>query len=514
LGDSDWFLTQGELDASRDGHSRSKTGILDGSSGNEVTPLINGQAVMASLLKDINSAGAGDSIHMTAFVVNGDVMLDPTSKDPEATKITAVLTAAMQRNVSVRILVNENVFLHSAFSFCRIINAYCRGPGDCCVPETRHHSRGGSVHSKQWTFIYASDVVSYLGSMDIQGERWDTSKHDDSPAREKEPTDMNHFFGWHGGMFRMRGPVALDAARHFHLQWNDPAPISEPLASIYTLAKFAWNVPNVGTPGNISAQLVRTLSCAGGAEDGYYQTFAPRGEYSFAAAFKKMVSKASHYIYIEDQFVFYEEALQAVADALPHVDMVVIVTDNATAFRQNWLGIDVTMAITMRSYHQRKALDLLMKNASNAAKVHIFELARPGYDLTDNFAKTWIYTHAKAYFVDDEYMLVGSHGIEQTGWTNDIEVSLGVTDGTAGPDSIVGQYRRKIWAEFLKLDYDDPKLMHPSTAVDEFERQAALGNTSVRHYYPPHTSDTWRADQFYKMYEPEGRCKAGNDFYV
>lgn len=48
-------------------------------------------------------------------------------------------------------------------------------------------------------------------------------------------------------------------------------------------------------------------------DDGYYQSFAPRGEYSYAAAFKKMTSKAQKYLYLEDQFVFYEEALQAPA---------------------------------------------------------------------------------------------------------------------------------------------------------------------------------------------------------
>jgi len=219
-----------------------------------------------------------------------------------------------------------------------------------------------------------------------------------------------------------------------------------------------------------------------------------------------MMANAKEYIYVEDQFVFYDEAIKAVADALPHVKAVVIVTDNATAFSTKVLGVDVTVASEMRFYHQRRALDQLFSNSSLAHKVHIFELARDGFPVTGNLSKTWLYTHAKNYFVDDAFMLVGSHGIERTGFTNDIEVSMGVTDGKVGPDSIVGKFRRQIWAEFLHLSEDDPKLVDPMAGIAELDRQAALGNLRVRKYYPRKAENSWLEDQVYGIYEPEGRC--------
>ena len=109
-----------------------------------------------------------------------------------------------------------------------------------------------------------------------------------------------------------------------------------------------------------------------GAEAGRYGAdYAPRGEYAFTAAFEKMCRNARSYIYLEDQFMFYEEALKAVADALPHVDAVVIVTDDAASFTATVAGVDVTVASQMRYDHQKVALDQLMKDPELAKKVHV-----------------------------------------------------------------------------------------------------------------------------------------------
>jgi len=256
-------------------------------------------------------------------------------------------------------------------------------------------------------------------------------------------------------------------------------------------------------------QVVRTLGCKA-SSNGMFQNndFAPHGEYSFLAAFKKMVKQAKRYIYLEDQFIFYPEAMQAVADALPNVDKVVLVTDNATAFSVAYHGIDINVASDMRYYRQDVALAPLMHNATLAKKVHIFELAREGYPLTNNFSKTWLYTHAKNYIVDDTFMLVGSHGIERTGFTNDVEVSVGLTDGTEGPHSFVGAFRRAVWGEHLQLAPDSQLLMDPMAAIAEYEKQAATGNARVRSYYPLKKQDSFLEDRVYGIYEPDGRCGA------
>ncbi|MCK7496692.1 MAG: hypothetical protein MZW92_41630 [Comamonadaceae bacterium] len=39
-----------------------------------------------------------------------------------------------------------------------------------------------------------------------------------------------------------------------------------------------------------------------------------------------------------------------------------------------------------------------------------------------------IYTHWKVLIVDDEFAIIGSAGVEQSGMTNDIDMSLGIYD--------------------------------------------------------------------------------------
>ena len=65
----------------------------------------------------------------------------------------------------------------------------------------------------------------------------------------------------------------------------------------------------------------------------------------------------------------------------------------------------------------------------------------------------------------------------QKGFTNDIEVSIGAADGSVGPDSIVGKFRRQIWAEFLHLSEDDPKLTDPMAGIAELDRLNSLSRT-------------------------------------
>lgn len=103
-------------------------------------------------------------------------------------------------------------------------------------------------------------------------------------------------------------------------------------------------------------------------------------------------------------------------------------------------------------------------------------------------------------------MLVGSHGLEEGGWTNDIELSVGVADGNTGPNSFVGRFRRALWGEHLQLPSNATVLEDPLAALGEWERQAATGTARVRRYWPRNQPDGYLEDKVYELYEPEGRC--------
>merc|ERR1712176_1051292 len=77
-----------------------------------------------------------------------------------------------------------------------------------------------------------------------------------------------------------------------------------------------------GYPGNLSVQVVRTFSCSGTLPHvlprqlpPLFQNFAPHGEYSYAAAFFKALRQAKRYIFLADQFMWFEEAMAAVVEA-------------------------------------------------------------------------------------------------------------------------------------------------------------------------------------------------------
>ena len=247
---------------------------------------------MSAFLNDIKATRKGDSLHGTMFEVNGDVMLDPLAANPEETRFTTLLVAALKRGVDVRILVNNNIYIQTGITtgFCAAINAHCANGGDCCIPDSRvaynGGGPGGSIHAKTWAIQYPNETVAYVGSTDIIGDRWDTSKHDDSPARERpripatpnpnpnpnpprpehcmrrEPADIIHFHGWYGNMFRLRGGSAVDVARHFWLIWNDPTPLPLGMGLIYTLKPYPWRTPpQPSSPvGNLTVQTVRPLT--------------------------------------------------------------------------------------------------------------------------------------------------------------------------------------------------------------------------------------------------------------
>ena len=135
--------------------------------------------------------------------------------------------------------------------------------------------------------------------MDITGDRWDTPLHDDSPARESEPDDINHFYGWFGNMFRLRGGSAMDVAKSFYYVWNDPAPLPLEMR-VYNMEPYTWESRPTSPVGNLTVQIVKTLGCKAATSGGLYSNFAPTGEYSFLAAFTKMAQNAKKYIYLEE----------------------------------------------------------------------------------------------------------------------------------------------------------------------------------------------------------------------
>jgi len=240
-----------------------------------------------------------------------------------------------------------------------------------------------------------------------------------------------------------------------------------------------------------------------------YQDFAPNGEFSYAAAWFKALRLAKDYIFVADQFMWFDEAMAAVVEAAEHVNYVIILT-NKGLFDLNFDAFNKSMSLgvwtkAVQYYQYQSVIAAAMKRDPTGKllkKIHMFSLAKEGTDASK--ASDNIYDHEKTLLIDDEIALVGSTGVERVGFTNDAELSLLIHSKEFATES-----RKRYFGEFLMLDPSDKTLERPQDAFQEWMRQADIGQNRVRHFTP--SADIGykgmaEAAAMYAFIEPDGRC--------
>mmetsp|Transcript_48390 Transcript_48390/g.121997 ORF Transcript_48390/g.121997 Transcript_48390/m.121997 type:complete len:575 (+) Transcript_48390:46-1770(+) len=515
---SRFFLTKAEVHAPR--FAVPRTGLSLVSTNNHVRYLPNGDRFMSRLHEVLNSTVEGDFIYASFWEINAQVILKPVRGKSEAaqradnaTRLINVLAAASARNVTIRILVSSGIMqtLMHLRAQCDLINSRC-GP-ETCVMDNRHgHTSTGSSHEKMWMVRRGQNLIVFTGSMDVASVRWDTARHNINSSRwQKQPSDPVRHFAWHGTMYEIQGGAAEDIYQTFLDRWNDP--VAPKGGALVPLPR--WQPVDErnfsGYTGSLPCQVVRTFSCQGARKLGIYQQFAPYGEFTYAALWFKALRAARKYIFVADQFMFYDEAMEAVAEAAEHVDFVILVTDPQIAYITLPTGRKVRSTIYSDAlqYYQYGAvfgaLETRDPTGKLAQKVHMFSLVKEG--LEADHPANQIYDHEKTLIIDDEFALVGSTGVERVGFTNDAELSVGIESG-----EFVSGLRRKIFAEFLQISPRHPVLQCPYSAHKEWMRQADANIHRVRHYKPIQNisaAEHMVAKEIYEFIEPDGRCKDG-----
>ena len=492
-----WFLTQPEITEARDGCARALCPYS--LQGNSVELLVNGDEVFKALCDDMSKTQSGDFVWMTGWDIDGNVMLLPDPSDPEkasASRIDNMLHNAILRGVDVRMLLNINLLGPlKAIEFCRPIND--AAGKTWCAPDERHNSNFGSLHQKCWVIQREGETVAYVGSMDIAAGRYDTRKHDKDPCWQSEPPFEQPFYGFTGGMLRIKGRAVIDIARHLYDQINDPvAPFYD-----YSMDPLPtpWCDPPVGSySGTAQVQVLLTAGPLGGTEYGYYQNWAPKGETTVLAATLKAISLAKKYIYLSDQFMWYPPIMQAIFNQLPHVDKVLLLTDSGYALDHTVLFYDISSIRDTKFYYQYKAWEPL----NGHDKASAYQMIKEGLDaptLDKPNMENIIYTHWKVLIVDDEFAIIGSAGAEQSGMTNDIDMSLGIYD----PETVKG-FRKQLWSEHLNLSPDDPCLNDPLDAIKTVWPRAAASRGRVRTYWPQNVAYWGYYAKIFELFEPCG----------
>jgi phosphatidylserine/phosphatidylglycerophosphate/cardiolipin synthase-like enzyme len=267
--------------------------------------------------------------------------------------------------------------------------------------------------------------IAYVGGIDLttfQGDRWDSPAH---PLR----------FGpsWHDIQIRLEGEVVRDVEENFCQRWN--AVTGDRLTAIEPVVDPAWDTP---------AQLLRTVPA------GFYG-FAPFGIHGIRHAVLHAIEQAQHFIYLENQYLWAPEVVDALRDAMD---------------RHRGQRFRIVIVLPARAYSGRYDNDLHVRSLRDADRdgtafeAYSLYSGGPGAGTT-GFAYHPIYVHAKIAVIDDEWFAVGSANLNRRGLATDTEIAV----QSPAPE-IARQLRIQLWSEHLGLPEEQIAGRDPIDLID------------------------------------------------
>ena len=283
--------------------------------------------------------------------------------------------------------------------------------------------RGGSHHQKLVLVRrpgHEDDDVAFVGGIDLCHGRRDDGRHTGDP----QAIELDPRYGdrppWHDVQVELRGPAIGDLSHTFRERWDDPTPLDHRNPWRAAMARRGARgpapraaparPPDPVPAGPHAVQILRTYP----AKRPPYP-FAPDGERSIARAYAKAFRRARRLIYLEDQYLWSEHVVRALADALrANADLRLV------AVVPRYPERDGRVSGPAERIGQQKALDLM--HEAGGGRVAVYDL--------ENEQGTPIYIHAKVCVVDDVWAIVGSDNLNLRSWTHDSELSCAVLDAT------------------------------------------------------------------------------------
>jgi len=453
------------------------TTIPQFSRGNIVEPLIDGENMMREVHRACVSTRSSDHyIYLTDWGITATThMLGATTSGAD---VLPTLIDAIGRNVEVRALLWDGTGTNNTFEQEQIdLDTRTPHRGQAILDNETLSPLGefGSHHQKT-TVVNGSDgVIAFCGGIDLTRGRWDSVGHAfPNPRREDFP---NNPIPWHDVHTRIRGPAAGDIETNFRERWNNHPNHTANGRTIMATHSAPSSLPN----GSHLVQTLRTFPPR------MRYPFAPTGELGFFNAYRQVIANACDYIYIEDQYLAFDEiglAIGAVLKRLRGKVIIVIprrnVDDPGTAPDAFW-------------FHRRDFIDHL--TSIDASKIGI-------YHLRNHHAAQDIYVHAKLMIVDDIWAQIGSANVNRRSMTHDSEIGVAVIDGAVenGRRKYARDLRKRLWAEHLGVStstVDDPL-----SSIGLWAKMAAAKGGQIENYPNPRGSDSmfWNS-----KIDPDGR---------
>ncbi len=446
--------------------------------GNKVSALIDGDEYYSELAKQLEKLKKGDRFYLAGWRVSSRVYLQPTGHTDPNLKLTKLLGDIISKKIIVRSMVWDGTVnlqfgghgkesADFVWKINRFINKI-KGLEGRAITDGHLTGFVSSHHQKFTILERAKNSVAYVGGIDLSLERWDTPEHNSDNRRQKEKLD-----GWHDVHCEVYGPAVRQIWFNFKQRWNDykrRPPI------IRGKIKGAF-IEGDASHGNHNVQLLRTLACR------RTYSFASKGEQTIKNAYIKAIKNAEHYIYIEDQYLWPCEIVDALGLAVNNKKNLKVII---------MLARDFDLGATLAAVHEEmRACAINSIKGKSKDKVFLYYLEQSGQK-----GNNAVFVHSKIMIVDDCYAAIGSANINNRSSTADSELQLGVVDGTTAESKMDGavvevcefakKLRTKLWGEHLGMSETD--LEDPIAALDlttgVWPTNGAKKHHTV-HYAPP-----------------------------
>jgi phosphatidylserine/phosphatidylglycerophosphate/cardiolipin synthase-like enzyme len=508
----DWFLTPAERgNPSTVLDSRHRGGAA-WTTGNRVRPLEHGRAYFAELLTAVRAMQPGDVLLFTDWRGDPDERLAGPG-----TEVSHVLADAARRGVLVRGLIWRSHL--DRFRYHETENRHLgeeiQAAGGECLLDMRVRS-GGSHHQKLVVLRHPGRPerdVAYVGGIDLcHGRKDDAGHHGD-----EQPCPIGTVYGsrpaWHDMQLAIHGPAVGDIETAFRERWEDPAPLTrnpyrrwrDRILRPTGPAPCPPQQPDPPPCGTDAVQVLRTYPFR---RRGY--RFAPMGERSIARGFAKVLHRARHLVYLEDQYLWSPHVVRLFADALaaqPDLRFIAVVP--------HFPDRDSPAYNAPQLYARAQAVNLLRRAGGDRVAVYGIE----------NHAGLPVYVHAKVCIIDDTWLSVGSANANRRSWTYDSELGCAVLNPDPNAAGLARTLRLALTREHLdRTDGDDADLDKPADVFDAFAEAAgnldAWHRTGRRGARPPgrlrpyriqplsRSTTAWAARLYRYLYDPDGRPRA------
>jgi phosphatidylserine/phosphatidylglycerophosphate/cardiolipin synthase-like enzyme len=397
---------------------------------NAITPLIDGEPAFAALEAAIR--GARHYVYVAGWALTPAFALRRALAGAGDDDLLLKALAEASERVPVKVLVWSGATLFFAPTRRSVEQARdellavaphldCR-LDDHCRPLHCHHQKA----------VVVDGQVAFAGGLDLttlEGDRWDRMGH---PLR----------FGrnWHDVTLQVRGAAVADIERNFTQRWAEVTgetalphqpPVVEP----------GWRTP---------CQVVRTIP------RGDYR-FAPDGEFGIAHAYLAAIARARRFIYLENQYLWSREIVDALVAAL----------------RRNDDDFRILLVLPARAdlgkFDNDKHVELLQQADGGRGRFSAYALYTGGAATgPTGFFYRPVYVHAKVGIVDDEWYTVGSANLNGRGLATDSELNVQALD-PPGARAL----RLALWAEHLGLSPDDLAALDPTDVMRRLWPQRA-----------------------------------------